>query len=732
MPPKVFTVDARAILTLGRESIKDHTTALIELVKNSYDADAEAVEIDIKLNSPEPLIRIADNGSGMTETQVETDWLRIGYSAKREERHSKLRRRKTGEKGIGRLSADRLGSVLELRTRSKGKTYGLKVDWENFDQPGKDLGAIPLEEIDKPTITIPKTRRHPKPTTGTELLIYGLRQPWTVTDIENLHRELSMLVSPFKHISAFTIILTTDVTDAYNGPVHSDFDKKAYITLDAKFDGKINVNYTVTIRKDKKGARQQEKKQAQLSHFLTTNGGGTAKRKKGENNEERKGASLSCGPVQLKLLFFPQKSNLFDLSELRKFLDANAGVRIYRDNIRVKPYGDPREVEGDWLKLGATFAANPAGASRRSGNIRPRQLVGTVFIGRDANHQLVDSSSREGLVHDDAFRDLRRFVLRCVREIAYSYHELYVKENPKVAQSNTAEQVKQLTSSLGQLRHGLRNITPVLAHAAEDAAEEAIQQIEGTLQTIRETVNSIADLENQAALYRGLASIGIASAVFGHEIEAPISGLNGFIADAREILSGKSPDIKEAIAHLDDALEDADKISGWGRFALLRIRRDKRRPRHQNIEQLVTDIMDELRPGLEALDINPEVKTQTIQGKLLPINLESIVINLITNAAYATRQVARKREMKIRLHKNSHEGTPGFELVVSDSGPGVPRSNLERIWEPLFTTKEEEAPGTGLGLTIVHDIVEEMQGTARVDRDPDIKGARFTIWLPLQ
>lgn len=731
MPPKVFTVDARAILTLGRESIKDHTTALVELVKNSYDADAQTVEVEIKLNAPQPQIRIADNGGGMTEGEVESDWLRIGFSAKRDERHSKLRRRKTGEKGIGRLSADRLGSVLELRTRSKGKTYGLRVDWEKFNQPGKDLGAIQLDEIERPTITIPKTRRNLKPATGTELLIYGLRQPWTVPDIENLHRELSMLVSPFKHVPDFTIVLNTDVTDAYNGPIQSDFDKKAYITLDAKFDGKINVDYTVTVRKDKKSTRQQEKKQAQLSYFLTTNGRSASKQIKSDEDKQPKGASLSCGPVQLKLLFFPQKSALFDLSELRKFLDTNAGVRIYRDNIRVKPYGDPREVEGDWLTLGATFAANPAGASRPSGNIRPRQLVGTIFIGRDTNPKLVDSSSREGLVHDDAFKDLRRFVLRCVREVAYHYRELYLKENPKT-QSNAAEQVKQLTSSLGDLRQGLNSIRPVLARSAEDAAVATIDQIEETIRKIRSTADSIADLENQAALYRGLASIGIASAVFGHEIEAPISALNGFIADARDLLSGKTPNVKEAISHLDEALEDAGKISGWGRFALIRIRRDKRRPRIQSIERLVTEIIDELSPGLQALDINPVVRTQSIEGKLLSMNLESIVINLVTNAAHATRQVARKREIKIALRKNSHEGTPGFELVVSDSGPGVPRSNLERIWEPLFTTKEGEQPGTGLGLTIVHDIVEEMRGTVRVDRDPDVKGARFTVWLPLQ
>src|ERR687890_2363834 len=118
---KAFTVDARAILTLGRESIKDHTTALVELVKNSYDADADKVEVEIYVGVPQPYIRVADNGGGMTERQVENNWLRIGYSEKKTQRVSKLKRRKTGEKGIGRLSADRLGSLLELRTKAAGK-----------------------------------------------------------------------------------------------------------------------------------------------------------------------------------------------------------------------------------------------------------------------------------------------------------------------------------------------------------------------------------------------------------------------------------------------------------------------------------------------------------------------------------------------------------------------------------------------------------------------------------
>src|SRR3954466_453638 len=115
-----FSVDARAILNLGRESIRDHTTAVIELVKNSYDADATRVDVDLYVGNMNPArryIRIRDDGSGMSRDDIENKWLRIGYSAKRSKKISPIfGRRTTGEKGIGRISADRLGEELKLIT----------------------------------------------------------------------------------------------------------------------------------------------------------------------------------------------------------------------------------------------------------------------------------------------------------------------------------------------------------------------------------------------------------------------------------------------------------------------------------------------------------------------------------------------------------------------------------------------------------------------------------------
>jgi signal transduction histidine kinase len=729
---KVFTVDARTVLTLGRESIKDHTTALVELVKNSYDADANNVEVEIYVDVPQPYIRVADNGVGMTERQVENNWLRIGYSEKKNQRLTKLKRRKTGEKGIGRLSADRLGSLLELRTKAASKVYGLKIDWEHFSQEGKELGQILLDEIPHPNITIPRALKGQTPKTGTELIIRKLRQTWTVDDIENLYHELSMLISPFKRLKDFQIVLNTDAAEGYNGKVESDFQEKAYITLDAKFDGVVNVNYTVTIRSNN-DSRKQKKKQFPLSQFIQKNIAQTSRRKK-TDGESHDGTRLSCGPVNLMLLFFPQKSELFDLKQIRKFLNNNAGVRIYRDNVRVKPYGDPKEVEGDWLKLGAAFAANPAGARRASSNIRPKQLVGTVFIGRDTNPQLVDSSSREGLVHGDAFNDLRKLVSACVREVAIYHHEIYVEENPKIT-SNAVERVRDLSARLGEIRKGLRSIAPMLVRTAGETTEETIENIGTTIDAIKETVSSLSELENQSAVYRGLASIGIASAVFGHEIQSPISGISGFVNTAKDLLGTNPPQIAEAIEELENALEDAGKISGWGSFALLRVRRDKRRPIKVDLGKLTQDIIAELRPTLEALDIKLKLNAETLEGKILPMNFESVLINLITNASTACQQVRRQatgRVIDVAVKKKVEHGIKGVEIVVADSGGGVAQDKIDKVWEPLFTTKTGNNVGTGLGLTIVRDVVEEMRGIRKLDRDSNLKGARFTIWLPLQ
>lgn len=116
------------------------------------------------------------------------------------------------------------------------------------------------------------------------------------------------------------------------------------------------------------------------------------------------------------------------------------------------------------------------------------------------------------------------------------------------------------------------------------------------------------------------------------------------------------------------------------------------------------------------------------------MDVESILLNLMTNAYTACQQVNRERIVSVGLGEKTHNNIRGFELTVADSGPGIDAKFKERIWEPLFTTKVDrdgKEIGTGLGLTIVQSTVEDLNGTKQLHSDSKLKGARFTIWIPL-
>ena len=133
----------------------------------------------------------------MTEEQLDKNWLRIGYSEKRLKTTTAKTRRKTGEKGIGRLSTDRLGEKLTLHTKSlKTPAVQLSVDWEQFNVEGKDLAEIPVKISETTTIKLPESKKN----TGTEIIISDIRQEWLKVDIEQLYSELTALL----HITFFS------------------------------------------------------------------------------------------------------------------------------------------------------------------------------------------------------------------------------------------------------------------------------------------------------------------------------------------------------------------------------------------------------------------------------------------------------------------------------------------------------------------------------------------------
>ena len=201
------TIDANVIRQLGEELVTDGEQAILELIKNSYDADAEWVRLLVDTSngqsSPQKkpgLIRVEDNGCGMTLPHLHNGWLRISLSLKRKIKASGKKsdkgRTPLGDKGLGRLSTMKLGDVVEIQTYpSKTDGFRVTLNWSVF-APGTNLSDISVN-IEKIT---------PIGRTGTQLNIYNLRdiEYWErSTSATSLQGSLSKLISPFRRVPGF-------------------------------------------------------------------------------------------------------------------------------------------------------------------------------------------------------------------------------------------------------------------------------------------------------------------------------------------------------------------------------------------------------------------------------------------------------------------------------------------------------------------------------------------------
>ena len=278
-------IDAHALLQLGEQLITDDAQALLELVKNSYDADAEWSHITIdggyipNANDPAPpsaigLIEVEDNGVGMSLQVLQQSWLQISFSLKREQKASlnrskKFKRLPIGDKGLGRLSTMRLGNYLSVETRIAPNKPGWMVTFNWFDiRSGKPLEKVPVNAS-----TVPANGK-----VGTTVRIFGLRDlaGWRKAKrIQDLRIRLCGLVSPFNAFRDFDVELGVEDKLYPLEAINESLRETATIRFDYSWDGsvlRINGQLKLTwFRKDPVAFDQfvNRDKGAQLLQVLT-------------------------------------------------------------------------------------------------------------------------------------------------------------------------------------------------------------------------------------------------------------------------------------------------------------------------------------------------------------------------------------------------------------------------------------------------------------------------------
>jgi signal transduction histidine kinase len=716
---------ARIMLTIGSELISSEKVALIELVKNAYDADArhvlvrvrgEAVDHGDRVAIPEGagVVEVLDDGAGMDRPTIDGIWMEPATASRRKARRSTAGRRVLGEKGVGRFASAKIGSELELVSRVRGGAeVEVRLNWAAFEDDSLYLDQVnidvdertaesfvsngPVHEIWRQAAILYLADsegrvRSPDSTHGTLLSMSGLRVPWDRSVFDDVRTALARLVSPFGRDedgvdSDFQIILEGPDELVDSGVVEPPSElSKPHYRLDATVDATGVADLTIAL---KDGSSQQIEVQL-------------------ENADEELGA-LRCGPfsVSLRVWDRDQASMLEMAGErpkvklVRETIDAAAGVSIYRDGFRVLPYG---EAGDDWLGLDLRRVQSP---TRRLSN---NQIVGFIKIGRDDNPELADQTNREGIVEGNAFADLKHATLQLLRRLEEERYRI----RPRKTRSPKGGLLDRI--DLGELQAAISARLP---------GDQQLQQMVVALQV--EIDDRTAEVGEALARYHRLATLGQLVDEVVHQLSQPVGATNRTTALAlRDIADHDAGnDCDEVLASLSNRLRTIAKQNRVAGDYLRRIEplggRRRGRPQTINLVEAVREIIEVSRGELDRYGVVVDLPEGEITVTIDPTELQDVVLNLIRNAVYWVRRVPKgKRRVSVTAARNPDHSV---SITVEDSGPGVADEDRDFVFEPYFSRREG---GTGLGLSIAGSVVSDYYGGELVLLSSgDLGGARF-------
>ncbi|PVZ12617.1 MULTISPECIES: sensor histidine kinase [unclassified Pseudomonas] len=837
-----FNVSARTARLIGRENVSSAEGAIIELVKNSYDADAKfcivffddrlvelpdtisAAEYEWFRNSLEKLnlseilhcyspdmfseiytfsrklyeksfsaqqrtelekrlsangvVYILDDGEGMSEEIIERAWMTIGTDNKNIKFLSDTGRVKSGAKGIGRFALDRLGEQCELHTKTENsdKTLFWKVDWSDFDRQGLTIDGVSaklgftdntLAENLKSAIGRKLSELHcvEKVTKGSQIRISGTRDYWKKENIDKIYSELASLIPPAeaggfnvyvysrRHPGEFGQILPS-ICEDYDYKLSASMDEAGLVTIETtkkELDEERLTNEILNRPLFKKTAYTRSKLLGETFKYSKTLYQLIPGLK--EKNDK---AHESIGKFSFSLYFLKRLSDRKDIdmylhrhydSESRKrWLEHNNGVRIYRDNFRVRPYGEIGKASWDWLGLGRRQAADPSALRTGRWRVPPNNMAGIINISRVNNLGLEDKSSREGLQENDTFSLFKSVIESIVKEFESDrsalYRELFLihqekKNIPTDDELNPAEEedAEKIAQKI------FDNLKKENVEHKDDSEKLALALLKEKART-REIDDRLEDMRKENSLLRVFASSGITIASFTHELDnlnsklgSRFDPLGKMIRDyaamddsARQNIENfKSPFIRIEMLRRDD-----ERVKNWIKYSLRTIRKDKRKRVKINIKTYLENLRDEWASTLleRQISIKIEVDDSSTALRAYEIDLDCIFNNLIINSADAFKRPGFAGVRKITI--GSHASNGKIKFNYRDTGPGLSSDIQEpqNIFQPTFTTKKNslgEEIGTGLGMWLVQKTLDEYRGVAQLEN-----GSGFGLTMELE
>lgn len=647
-----FRPSARLQKFLGQELIADPNLAIIEFVKNAYDAGAGNVYIDFKYPlDADPYLVIRDDGAGMNAAEFETNWMHPGYSSKSSDAKKPGRRSTAGatdrvpvgEKGLGRLAAGRLGSSLEVFTRKRVRDPWLHVlfDWADFDDMTQMMDEV---KIAYDHIVVPDS---PGPETGTLAVIHGLSQKWdgrvrgrpvagrSRTKLGRLKQDLRLLVRPLQatdstfaiHLASESVLEEDDIGTITPEEAVEEADYIYDFAFDVLTSGKVVIKRV--LRRSRK--------------LVDEFGGETTTRFKSRAlldvaKSEARPETLMAGPFQGRFYYTPPPK-----ARRAKEVEAvGSGVLLYRDGVLVEPYG----LNGDdWVGVGARKAQRQGYAL-----VQPTTFSGYVLLTRDDNPELRDMSNRLGLLDTDTTEEFIQ----------------HVRKEFSVFEAEVFEELKKRW---------------------ESKEEKAGRQSEESLDLAAVRLRAIA-----------------------HSLGQPMMGLSADIKSIR--LLSKRKDLPDSVAdQLAAIATSAEGHLEQAQGAMSRFR-DIVVPDRSTIavSDLVTPALSEV--GTLAASCGVTINAVAMPDREVFVHGELVreaIKELIRNAVEAPRSKAvADRVVQVAWHDDNGN----FVLDIIDNGSGIPALGKEVDLASVSSTKGR--PGEGLATVV--EIITASRGRIEVVR----------------
>lgn len=771
-----FDVSTGLKRVLGRELITDDEVAIFELVKNSFDAGAD----NVQLYFGEDSIVIADNGSGMSYADLTGKWLFVAYSAKRSERSADdfrniaaERRHYAGSKGIGRFSSDRLGEEVVIQSRPDDGSrivHRLTVDWELFEKDASEhFEKIPVKYVEQDTFHLPSELKgfESSLANGTAVTIQKLRRPWPRQRILELKASLAKLINPFgEGTDGFGIHITAPAESAEDKRlIDSQKGEEQPLPKDL-VNGQIG-NFIFATLQDKTTFIRVTIDGDEL-HTLLTDRGELIYRVVEPNPYQH----LSDAEFRCEIYYLNQSAKITFARRVGLPSVQFGSVFLFRNNFRVYPIG---EDGNDWFGF---ERRKQQGYARYLGT---REILGRVDVsGSDEDFQEA-SSRNQGLIETPAVEQLQKAVMEhCLKRL----EKYVVPVSWKDPADGKTDDLSRLMTDPGRAR-----VSAAVANLVDndkvrlieystrlvDLINERSSDFEGSLVSLRAIAEKTGDesmlsrldaaerrfddLKKSEADARRVADKALAAAEAANRradtAEAEVETerrrahfLESFVnVDSATILNlhhqvtiyavdiaqqienfltetaGKTEVSRDAVlktleqmAYLNRKVMSVTKFAAKANFKLDSEKIDT------DLAAFIFDYIEKIArtTGSARLQMSVENTHPGFKLRFNPIDVSVIVDNLISNA-----RRARAPRIKFSL---SQEDKNGLTIRVSDTGRGLPAgTNRSQIFEMGYTTTQ----GSGLGLYHVRQVLGEMGGSIELDDELE-KGLGFVIKIAVK